>query len=111
MNNYVRTGALGAATCGGASPEKYKWVNGKCVNMETRAVYPGDQKLSNCQCLHGPAPSRLEQTYSFLKDAFLGGATQTGPMPQASITAQSLVVPAVVVVGGVALLLILKKKK
>jgi hypothetical protein len=111
--NYIRTSSLGAtASCGGATKDRFKWVNGKCIDQQTGKAYSGDQKFSNCQCLYGPAPSRTGQVFDFLKGAFLGGGTPGGQqLPQPGITTSSLVVPAVAVVGGVALLLILKKKK
>lgn len=115
-SNYIRATSLGATPtkCGGSDPKRYQWKEGKCVNMLTGAAYPGDQKLSNCQCLHGNAPAYKGKAgvVNFLKDAFFGGSIQGGqPLPQSSVTAPNLLLPAVAVVGGVALLLILKKKK
>lgn len=107
-SSYIKTTALGA------TPAGYKWKDGKCINTLTGAPYPGDQKLSNCYALYGPykEPTGKTAVFSFLKKTFFGEDVPQGqPLPQASITASSLLVPAVVVVGGVALLLILRKKK
>lgn len=112
MSEYINS--LGAtARCGGADPTSYKWVDGKCVNTRTGAVYPGDQKLSNCQCLFGSPPSKTKQIFDFLGGQFLqGGLTTSQPgQPTSSFTASGLVLPAVIVVGGVAALLLVAKKK
>ena len=115
-SNYIRTVSLGAtpAKCGGISPTRYQWKQGKCINMLTGVAYSGDQKQSNCQCLHGSAPKigGKSAVFDFLKDTFTSGGMPTGPAGAPAITASNLVMPAVVVVGGVAaLLLIMKKKK
>lgn len=111
-SNYIRTEALGAATCGGAPKADFVWRNGKCIHKPTDKAYSGDQKDSACQCLFGDAPTRTGEVFNFLKKSFFGGTISEGrTVQQASITTSSLLVPAVAVVGGVALLLILKKKK
>lgn len=93
----------------------YKWnAQGKCVQISTGAVYPGDQKNSNCVCL-GPAPAQsgwaavLDYGKSLLPQA---QQQYSGPQgqPSGSLTGSGLLVPAVAVVGGVALLLMLRKK-
>ena len=112
-SNYIRTTALGAAVCGGASPLDYAWQNGKCRNKKTGVFYPGDQKLSNCHCLFGPAPTRTQAALDFFLSKTVGGAGTgyQGAAPGSSFTSSGLLVPAIAVVGGVALLLILTKKK
>jgi hypothetical protein len=94
----------------------YAWnPQGKCANLKTGAVYPGDQKQSNCMCISDPPKqSGFGAAFEFLKTQLLPGQQQyAGPQgqPSGALTGSGMLLPAVAVVGGVALLLILKKKK
>jgi hypothetical protein len=117
-SNYIKTEALGAS---GSMCDKvrasgdYRWNHdGKCQQISTGRLYPGDQKLSNCSCL-GPPPatSGSGAVYNFLLRTFLPqpGTVGAPVMPESSFSPTSLMLPAVLVVGGIGLLLILKKKK
>ena len=119
MSQYVRTnGALGAAydPFQGGQASDFKWVPGgptgfTCTNMRTGAPYTGG--LTTFPCGARPSSSGGGAVYDFLKKTFLPqtGPGYGGPGAPPSVTASSLLLPAVAVVGVVGVLLILKKKK
>jgi hypothetical protein len=117
-SNYIKTEALGdwrSDMCSAVkSSGDYRWTpEGKCLQISTGKVYPGDQKLSNCSCL-GPPPATSGggAVYDFFRRTFLPQPGPSGPVaPSSSFSPTSMMLPAVAVVGVVGLLLILKKKK